>query len=336
MIVSIRERCPKAIKSNAAGTTQAGLLATAVKDEVVGSWSMDAGAIVLGDGGLLTIDEFDKLSKSVMKALNEPMEQLTVSVAKAGLVQTMTARTSVLAGANPKYSRFIKERSLEEQLDIPRSTISRFDLIYVMEDVIDYDNDYDKALKVLREDYQDSKVILDKDILKKYINYAKNNIFPTLSDTADKYIARFYAKVRQLAKAEESIAKPITLRELNAIKRLAIARAKVELREVVTVDDAKEAIRIYSKSLEGLGLSLVNVGELQNVRSKEEINIIEYAENLISDVYDEYGKIPKNDAENIILTLREKFNYDSYRIKKLYSVAYENVLKNKKRGFFDC
>lgn len=334
LIESIYESSPKAIKSNGAGTTMAGVIATATKSEVTGAWEMSAGSVVLADGGLLTIDEFDKLTKDVMKALNEPMEQLTVSVSKAGIVQTMTARTSILAGANPKYSRFIRERSLEEQLDIPLSTLSRFDLIYVMEDVIDYDNDYAKAMKILQEDFYNNEDALEPSLLKKYVNYAKNNVFPKLTMEAMKHTSKFYARVRQLAKMEEDVAKPITLRELNAIRRMAIAKAKCELREDVTVEDTEEAIRIYSRSLEGLGLSLTNIGELQDIRSKEEMEVIEYAEELISEVYDEYGKIPRTDAENIILTLRTSYKFDTYRIKKFYDVAYKNVIKNKKEGLF--
>ena len=76
-------------------------------------------------------DEYDKLSPSAQKSLNEPMEQSCVSSAKAGLVQVMSARTSILAGANPKYSKFDPYKSYREQLDIPESNLSRFDLIFV-------------------------------------------------------------------------------------------------------------------------------------------------------------------------------------------------------------
>ena len=332
LIESVFENSPKAIKSNGAGATKAGLLASAVKNEITGTWGFECGALPLGDGGLATIDEFDKLSKDVMKALNEPMEQLTLSIAKAGIVQTMTARTSVLAGANPKYSKFVPTRSLEEQLDIPQSTISRFDLIYVMNDEIDYDTDLDKARKILRNDFENDLETIDKDILKKYINFAKNNIFPVLSDEAIEYISVFYAKTRRMSAMEEDIGKPITMRELNAIKRLATARAKVELRDVVTIDDAKEAIRIYSKSLEGLGLSLATVGELQNVHSNLEMNIIKMAEDEIRELYEEYGKMNKEQEDAIIILLRSSFNHDVANIKKLFKEAHRNIIDEKKRG----
>ena len=101
------------------------------------------------------------------------------------------------------------------------------------------DADLDKARKILRNDFENDLETIDKDILKKYINFAKNNIFPVLSDEAIEYISVFYAKTRRMSAMEEDIGKPITMRELNAIKRLATARAKVELRDVVTIDDAE-------------------------------------------------------------------------------------------------
>lgn len=332
LIESVFENSPKAIKSNGAGATKAGLLASAEKNEITGTWGFSCGALPLGDGGLATIDEFDKLSKDVMKALNEPMEQLTLSIAKAGIVQTMTARTSILAGANPKYSKFVPTRSLEEQLDIPQSTISRFDLIYVMNDEVDYDTDLDKARKILKNDFENDIETIDKDILKKYINFAKNNVFPSLSDEAIEYISVFYAKTRRMSVVEEDIGKPITMRELNAIKRLATARAKVELREIVTIDDAKEAIRIYSKSLEGLGLSLSTVGELQNVHSNLEMDIIKMAEDEIRELYEEYGKMNKEQEDAIIILLRSSFNHDVANIKKLFKEAHRNIIDEKRGG----
>ena len=332
LIESVVENSPKAIKSNGAGATKAGLLASAEKNEITGTWGFSCGALPLADGGMVTIDEFDKLSKDVMKALNEPMEQLTLSIAKAGIVQTMTARTSVLAGANPKYSKFVPTRSLEEQLDIPQSTISRFDLIYVMNDEVDYDTDLDKARKILKNDFENAIKTIDKDILKKYINFAKNNVFPVLSDEAIEYISVFYARTRRMSMMEEDIGKPITMRELTAIKRLATARAKVELRDVVTIDDAKEAIRIYSKSLEGLGLSLATVGELQNVHSNLEMNIIKMAEDEIRELYEEYGKMNKEQEDAIIILLRSSFNHDVANIKKLFKEAHRNIIDERRGG----
>lgn len=333
LIESIYENSPKAIKSNGAGTTQAGLTATAQKDEVTSSWGMEAGSVVLADGGILTIDEFDKLNNSVMKALNEPMEQMSVSVAKAGLVQTMTARTSILAGANPKYSKFIEGKPLKEQLDIPPSTISRFDLIYVMEDKEDYDKDLDKARKILTKDWQNNQdKIIDNELLKKYITYAKNHIFPRFSDEAIISLTEFYAEVRRVASEDDDTGKPITLRELGAISRLAIARAKVELREIVTAEDSDEAIRIYQESLKTLGLNPLTAGELQNVMSKVEEEILEETEKCVQEVLLDYGNMPSKEMKRIKHHIAILYDIDKSRVNDFYNLAYESILEKIDKG----
>lgn len=324
LIESIHETAPKAIRANGAGTSQAGLTATAVKDELTGSWTMEAGGIVLADGGVLTIDEFDKLPKPVMKALNEPMEQLSVSVAKAGLVQTMTARTSVLAGANPKYGRFDKYKSIAEQLDIPSSTISRFDLIFVINDDINYENDIRVSKKILNKEYTPREDLLSIEFMKKYINYARMNYSPTLSDDAILTISNFYAKTRQLAN-QDDVGKPITLREMGAISRLSIAKAKLELREEVTVEDANEAIKIYSESLESLGLSLSEAGEIQNVYSQAEMRAINQAEKEIREWLGEGGFIDNEFKEDLLIDLMTGYKLSKEKATKFCKMAYDNV-----------
>ena len=137
LIQSVNKRAPKVINIAGTNTSQAGLTISTVKDELTGTWTMEAGAVVLADTGVLCIDEYDKLKQSAQKSLNEPMEQSSVSSAKAGMVQTMSARTSILAAANPKYSKFIREKDIREQLDIVDSNLSRFDLIFVLEDKIE-------------------------------------------------------------------------------------------------------------------------------------------------------------------------------------------------------
>lgn len=328
LIESIYEISPKAIKANGAGTTQAGLTASAIKDEILGTgWSMEAGAIVLADGGLLTIDEFDKLDHDAMKSLNEPMEQLSCSVAKAGLVQTMSARTSVLAGANPKYSRFNQFKTMEEQINIPLSTISRFDLIYALTDDINHDKDLDKAKKVLTNDFLNySDDILDKELIKKYVNYAKNNYNPSLSSEAIEKMSQFYAETRALALDYDDMGKPITLRELGAIKRLAVAYAKLHLRDIVTVEDTEVAIDIYSKSLESLGLNFNTVGAIQNVYSEQELKMIEYAENEIREVLAE-GTLTLDYQDNIKSDMESLFDVDKSVVNKMFNLANDNVKK---------
>ena len=281
IISALKKRAPKIIGIAGTTTSQAGLTVSAVKDELTGTWAMEAGAVVLADTGVLCIDEYDKLSKHTQKSLNEPMEQLSVSSAKAGLVQTMTARTSILACANPKYSRFNKYKPINEQIDIPDSNLSRFDLVFALEDNIEVAKDRKLATNLLRKQgFVNDVEVIDLELFKKYITYAKTECFPVLDDEACRHLVDFYVKTRQSA-AESDSAKPITTRDLMAMERLTIAHAKTELREVATIDDAKEAIRIYNEALKTIGLTPETAGERENVRSDSEMKLVVEAENMI-------------------------------------------------------
>lgn len=328
LIEEVYDRSPRAIKTNGAGTTQAGLTAVAVRDEILGVWTLDAGAIVLADQGILVIDEFDKLNHNVMKSLNEPMEQLSCSISKAGLVQTMSARTSVLAGANPKYSRFDPYKTYDEQLNIPQSTVSRFDLIFAMTDKISYKSDYEKAKMILSQDFRNEKEVLDKDFIKKYTSYAKNNVFPTMDDIVIDKISRFYAQTRQLALHNDDVGKPISMREMGAIQRLSIARAKLSLRNYVTEEDVDCAIRIYTNSLESLGLSLETAGELQNIYSELELKLIKYAERFFRNlvVWDD------NSLRNIIVELMQEYDVEVDIARRCGEIAKNNITQERENG----
>ncbi len=289
LVSAVNKRAPKCISISGTNTSQAGLTTSAVKDELTGTWTMEAGGVVLADTGLLCIDEFDKLSASAQKSLNEPMEQLSVSSAKAGLVQTMTARTSILAVANPKYSRFKDDKSFKEQLDIAESTLSRFDLIFALTDSINEVDDKELATALLSNSSKDDELeVLSDDCFKKYITYMKANCFPVLTDEVIDMLSEFYVTVRQEA-SQSYDGKPITARDLKSLERLTIARAKCEGRDYTELSDAEEAIRIYTESLESLGLTVTTAGELQSIMSDEEFEIINDIELMIKSEADYEG-----------------------------------------------
>ena len=274
LITALLNRVPKIIGINGADTTQAGLTTSAVKDELTGTWTLEAGALVLSDTGVLVIDEFDKLRQSTQKSLNQAMEQLCVSSTKAGLVQTMSARTSIIAVANPKYSRFVDNKTINDQLDIVDSTLSRFDLIFVLRDEISEKRDEELARTLLSSSNADGDVeTLSDECFKKYITYMKANCFPVLTDEVIDRLTRFYVDVRQLA-SQNHDGKPITARDLKSLERLTIARAKCEGRTVTKLSDAEHAIRIYTESLESLGLDLSQAGEVVGMVSDREMEII--------------------------------------------------------------
>ena len=281
LVSAVNKRAPKCISIAGTNTSQAGLTTSAVKDELTGTWTMEAGGVILADTGLLVIDEFDKLTPSAQKSLNEPMEQLSVSSAKAGLVQTMTARTSILAAANPKYSRFTDNKTIKEQLDIAESTLSRFDLIFVLRDTISETKDTELAKTLLgKSKTVNGNETVSDECFKKYITYMKANCFPVLTNEVIDRLTRFYVDVRQQA-SQNHDGKPITARDLKSLERLTIARAKCEGRNLTKLSDAEDAIRIYTESLESLGLDLSTAGEIVGMTSPKEMDIILDVEKMV-------------------------------------------------------
>lgn len=329
IIAALKEKAPKIISIAGTGTSQAGLTTSAVKDELTGTWALEAGAVVLADTGLLCIDEYDKLSPKTQKSLNEPMEQLSVSSAKAGLVQTMTARTSVLACANPKYSRFNKYKTLKEQIDIPESNLSRFDLVFALEDNISEEKDSKLADSLLNK----TKLVEDVEIipvetLKKYITYAKLEIFPVLNDDAKQVLIDFYVNTRQAAVDNDS-AKPITARDLKAVERLTIARAKTELREEATVEDVNNAIRIYKAALESINLTVETAGAIEFVKSDAEMQLINDTEKMIKTRMDMYGcSLYKVNLKDIRFSVGVRCHELQCDVDEIMSVAFDNLEKS--------
>jgi replicative DNA helicase Mcm len=329
IINALDKRAPKIMSIAGTSTSQAGLTTSAVKDELTGTWTLEAGAVVLADTGLLCVDEYDKLSATAQKSLNEPMEQLSVSSAKAGLVQKMSARTSVLACANPKYSRFNKFKLIKEQIDIPESNLSRFDLVFALEDTIDKEKDRILATNLLnKEGFIKDVDVIDLELFKKYITYAKMECFPVLDSSAQKLLVDFYVNTRQAA-LETSDGKPVTARDLKALERLTIARAKTELREVATSDDARDAIRIYSEGLASVGLTPETAGELEHVWSNNEIKLVEEAENMIKILIDRDEMF----YEDILEDVRHEIGLRCHELKCDLDDIMNEARKNVEKGF---
>jgi len=247
MLQYVDNIAPKSIYVTGKGTTGAGLTATAEKDEFSeGAWTLKAGALVLAGGGIVAIDEFDKMSKEDRGAMHEAMEQQTISIAKAGIVTKFKANTSILAASNPKFSRFDPYKTPAEQFDIPPTLISRFDLIFPVKDVVDMELDRKIAEHILKmhgteKDLEGLLPVIPVDLFRKYISHSRKSIKPILSEDAKDKIKEYYVTLRA---SSHGGAIPATPRQLEALIRLAEASAKIRLSDVVTVADAERAINI--------------------------------------------------------------------------------------------
>ncbi|MFA5213031.1 MAG: minichromosome maintenance protein MCM, partial [Methanoregula sp.] len=242
---------PRAIYTSGQSSTSAGLTATAVKDEFGdGRWTLEAGALVLADMGIAAVDEMDKMEKGDRSALHEAMEQQTISVAKAGITATLKSRCALLGAANPKYGRFDMYGDISDQINMPPSLLSRFDLIFIMTDQPEQKRDLAIAEHILKahtvgeliaqhkktpipgvtDEYilQQLKPVMpdiEPVLFRKYVAYAKRSCFPLLSPEAKEALVTYYLKLRGIAAPNKPV--PVTARQLEALVRLGEASARI-------------------------------------------------------------------------------------------------------------
>ncbi len=238
------------------GTTAAGLTAAVIHDTDTGAMTLEAGALVLADQGVACIDEFDKMDPNDRTAIHEAMEQHTVSIAKAGIVATLNARTSILAAANPVLGRYEPSRSIQDNIKLPFTILSRFDLTWILVDTVEEKSDRQIAQFILDMHQTGSiptregeKPPLSPNFLKKYIGHAQQHVIPELTSEAAEVIENFYVGLRKGAEGGKAPV-PITARQLEALVRLAESRARMALQSKVSKEDAEAAIRLLEASLQ--------------------------------------------------------------------------------------
>jgi len=233
--------------------TGAGLTATVVRDEFLKGWSLEAGAMVLANKGIVCIDEIEKMDPNDRSAMHEALEQQTVTISKANVQASLSAQTSVLAAGNPKYGRFEPTQSITQQIDLPPTLINRFDLIFILRDLPNKVQDDAIATHVLNiHQAKGKKADIDRELFRKYIAYAKQKVKPKLTEIAVNEIKNFYVKLRNIqASGETGIA--ISARQLQGLVRLAEAHAKSRLSETVDKEDAQVAIRLTNYYLMQVG-----------------------------------------------------------------------------------
>jgi DNA replication licensing factor MCM3 len=270
---------PLAISTTGKGSSGVGLTAAVTTDVDTRERRLEAGAMVLADRGIVCIDEFDKMSENDRVALHEAMEQQTVTIAKAGIHASLNARCAVLAAANPVYGQYDDSMKVTDNVGLPDSLVSRFDLLFVVLDRLDPTIDRQIATHVLqghrtrntadhgngpdetaadddeeadRDDNDDKmwrvdQTILTLDFLRKYLHYCKNASLrrkPVLTDAVRESIAARYAELRAAA---SDIA--VTARSLETIIRLATAHAKARLSDRVDLPDVTVALDILKFAL---------------------------------------------------------------------------------------
>ena len=255
------------------------------------------------------------------------MEQNTISIAKASIVATLPAQTSILAGGNPKLGRFDPYLPIKEQIDVPETLLSRFDLKFALRDIPNPELDAKVADHILKSRHygeEEVKPLIEPELLKKYIAYARKNCHPKLSKEAGEEIKNFFVSLRERAGAEEAPV-PITLRQYEALIRLAEASAKVQLRDTVTREDAIRAINLMKASLRQFGFEVetgkFDVDKLEGRTTAVERGKIRIVLDIIEELTKSMGRtIPKEE----VVKLATSRGLKEFDVEKIL-----NELKNK-------
>uniref|UniRef100_A0A8C9NZD3 DNA helicase MCM8 n=1 Tax=Spermophilus dauricus TaxID=99837 RepID=A0A8C9NZD3_SPEDA len=303
MLQAVCNVAPRGVYVCGNTTTSSGLTVTLSKDSSSGDFALEAGALVLGDQGICGIDEFDKMGNQ-HQALLEAMEQQSISLAKAGVVCSLPARTSIIAAANPVGGHYNKAKTVSENLKMGSALLSRFDLVFILLDTPNEQHDHllsehviairagkqrtVSSATVARMNSQDSntsilEVVSEKplserlkvvpgetidliphQLLRKYIGYARQYVYPRLSTEAAQVLQDFYLELRKQSQRLNS--SPITTRQLESLIRLTEARARLELREEATKEDAEDIVQIMKYSM--LGTYSDEFGNLDFERSQ--------------------------------------------------------------------
>lgn len=294
--------------------------AAAVRDDTEG-WMLEAGALVLADMGLACVDELDKMDEEVTSSLHEALESQKISIAKAGITATLQSRCSLLAAANPKHGRFDGEEALANQINMPPTLLSRFDMIFIMLDRPDTANDRKISEHILKvhhrgqvrksgigtdaENWLDENIVpvYTKDLLRKYVAYSKRYIVPVMTDGASKELGDMYRSIRSTSGGNNKRV-PITARQLEAMIRLAEASARARLSGTVTSEDSQRAIRLFKYSMDKVigtdknGKTMWDIDRITTGIPETARNDLHTVRKIIGDYETEFGQgISKKELE---------------------------------------
>ncbi|XP_063539296.1 DNA replication licensing factor Mcm5 [Cydia strobilella] len=250
---------PIGVYTSGKGSSAAGLTASVIRDPGSRNFVMEGGAMVLADGGVVCIDEFDKMREDDRVAIHEAMEQQTISIAKAGITTTLNSRCSVLAAANSVFGRW-DDTKADDNIDFMPTILSRFDMIFIVKDEHDQNRDITLAKHIISvhmggdsAERSAASGELPLALLRRYAAYCRARCGPRLAAAAAERLQARYVLMRtgalqQERQADKRLSIPITVRQLEAIVRISESLAKMQLQPFATEAHVTEALRLFQVS----------------------------------------------------------------------------------------
>jgi len=319
------------------GATVAGTTATAAQDDFGdGEWTLKAGAFVKANRGAVCIDELDDMPTDVRAAMLEPMSKQSIHINKGGINTRLNTRTAVVAAGNPIHGRFDQYEPVQDQFDLGSTLLSRFDLIYTLQDIPDPDRDAEISEHILRardaakrrmngEDLsdQDREVVdppVDPEILRKWIALASQRAPPTFaSDEVFAQLQERFIALRGAHNFDEDSPVPATFRKLEGTVRVAEAIAKFEFSDVITERHARIAAARVGDSMQDFGTDEEGNLDADVQETGSSMNQREQME-AIGDIIDELGADsdgPGADKDAVIGTACDDLGVDEGRVTTL-------------------
>ena len=329
LLKASRRLTQKSVFTSGRGASAAGLT-IGIVELPNGRKVAQAGVMALCSGGHAMIDEFDKMNPSDRSAMHEAMEQQTVSIAKAGINLTLPAQTSVMAAANPIYGKYDLERNLAENLNLPPPLLTRFDFIWLLVDVVNSQDDTSKAQHILSSyDMEYENTGMSEDKLMAYLNYARQ-LKPTLSKSTHLKLISVYNNMRSKS-TSESIT--VGVRQLEALVRFSMARAKLLLKSEVDEDDVLAVTELLKSSYRSLRIDL-DKGEGTSQQMITENSSKDY---VAKQIWDTVAGIEKKlKYRDYINALSEHAKFDPVSAEKMWNnMVKECQIKQNKDGSWE-